>query len=352
MNPVRIAVIASTMFFAPLSSFAQTSLSLDGQWDVSLDGRQNWTSITVPGTVEDQIDVGFDGTSIYRKEFAWPNALGAGQRILLQFDAVATKATISLNGKEMGSHLGGWTPFEFDITDDIRSGVRLNQLEVLCDELVGHNTQGFLPVFAPHFGGIWKGVRVVSVPRLSIDSDRVGVHFDSQQKKLEIEVPLRGLQDGDATRLEFHWRKKGDEKWQLLAHAIDSELGGKVHQKQSATIYRRTGNTLRVTIDLEEEIQTKTGTFEYWSPANPALYELQIRLESNGQIDGRANQEQVYRFGLREFKTEGDRFLLNGRPVNIRGLLNWGMLRRVSGQPSTKRRCARRLNLLALVDST
>ena len=59
--------------------------------------------------------------SCYRKHFKLPKeALEAGRRVLLHFEGAANYAVVSVNGKEVGSHKGPYTPFVFDITDMVR----------------------------------------------------------------------------------------------------------------------------------------------------------------------------------------------------------------------------------------
>ena len=82
-----------------------------------------------------------------------------------------SETEIFCNGQSVGQHLGGWTPFECDITTQLRrkaSGQPI-ELTVRVDERVGHNSQGFLPVFAPHFGGIWQNVSLILRSDVAID---------------------------------------------------------------------------------------------------------------------------------------------------------------------------------------
>ena len=98
---------------------------------------------------------GFDGVARYRRTLPLPPERVA--RVRIEFAAVTTHATVFCNGKEVGQHLGGWTPFRVDVTDALLWNGN-DVLEVRVDELVGHNTQGFLPIVQPHFGGIWQDV--------------------------------------------------------------------------------------------------------------------------------------------------------------------------------------------------
>ena len=69
------------------------------------------------------------------------------------------------------------------------------------DEKVGHNSQGFLPVFAPHFGGIWQEVQLLIVPDHWIDDLTLLAHGDPETGKLHLQVPLHGADDGSGLKL-------------------------------------------------------------------------------------------------------------------------------------------------------
>lgn len=87
---------------------------------------------------------------VHRMRFARP-----GPRAWLRVDAAATRATVVLNGRVMGGHLGAWTPFEIDLAAALRDD---NELEIRCQD-VRHWTEGFLPTL----GVRWTGVRSASI---------------------------------------------------------------------------------------------------------------------------------------------------------------------------------------------
>jgi hypothetical protein len=327
LNWIYIMATVATIVSLPSVASPQTieSLSLDGSWEVSIDDRQSWSIVVVPGTIEDQIADEFDGVSVYRKKFQWPSGVKENERLFLRFEAVATKATVMLNGVVVGSHLGGWTPFELDITDHLRETNRMNELEVVCDELVGHNTQGFLPVFSPHFGGIWKSVSVEKVPHISVDPGRVGVQFDFDGKCLHVEIPFRELPVHDRPVVKLFWRKLGTAKWIPLATAIGKDTNGAAETETLTPItYQRDGDRIHISIPLDKRKPDVNPRYEFWSPAAPHLYEMKITLPPDRAAVEPLKQHCIVRFGLRDFRTAESRLLLNGQPINLRGLLNWG----------------------------
>ena len=89
-----------------------------------------------------------------RRGFARP----AG-RAWARVEAAATEARVLLNGELAGTHLGAWTPFEFEITPWLQDQ---NELEVRCVDRL-HTTNGFLPELGMRWSGA-RGVQILSAP--------------------------------------------------------------------------------------------------------------------------------------------------------------------------------------------
>lgn len=213
-----------------------------------------WKPVRVPQAWEHHEGMAFDGIGWYRKELS-PIDLKPGRRLLLHFDAVATHATVYWNGTKLGEHLGPWTPFRFDVTEEIRKAPKgKHVIDVRVDEKVGHNTQGFLPIIQPHFGGIWQEVKLIEVPERYID----------------------------------------DLTWSARVENGEARISARVAD------------------------QTITRTFPLlptWSPTTPRVQRHKL-IEGEDEIEVQA--------AFRTIETKGDQFLLNGQPLIIRGVLNWG----------------------------
>ena len=159
----------------PPRSPARQTISLNGQWFFQTNGAPaaQWKSVPVPSYWESHEGTNFDGIGWYWRAVE-PLALPPGRRALLHFQAAATEAEVWWNGQRLGAHLGGWTPFRFEVTPRAPAeGAGMNEIRVWLDEKVGHNTQGFLPVLQPHFGGLWQDVELLVVPGAYIDDLRV-----------------------------------------------------------------------------------------------------------------------------------------------------------------------------------
>lgn len=122
--------------------------------------------------------------------------------MFVRIGAAATRATVTVNGREVGRHLGAWTPFEFEITRYLRDQ---NELTVHCTDC-HHTTNGFLP----HIGVRWTGARDIELRDGPAPLRRAAVQRSAARGR-EL------LVDGRATRirgiLHWGWYPELDQPW-------------------------------------------------------------------------------------------------------------------------------------------
>ena len=291
---------------------ARQAISLDGQWErvwgepqTPPKAESGWEKATVPSLVEGQSD----GRHClwYRKQFFAPSQW-SGSGVVIRFDAVKFQHRVILNGKEIGSHLGGFEPTEYDITDQVLFG-KANQLVVAVqdwtaliakDAKVGKPEPGAMlgswvenGIVAPigsrgHEIGIWQSVTVEARPRIRVED--VFVVTSVREKRIRVQVTVRndGLAPEDAT---------------ITARVSEGGTGPRF-APASVTF---PPNSSEVTT-----LETAWPDARLWSPGDPHLYTLVVGLRSFAISDA----EEV-RFGFREFWIQGDRFLLNGVPIHL-----------------------------------
>jgi hypothetical protein len=276
---------------------------LNGPWEFRRDGDPSWKSVRLPATFQSHEGTDFHGIGWYRKTLA-PFRLPKGQRALLHLQAAATLTEAWWNGEKVGSHLGGWTPFRFDVTEQVRKHPASKEHEILLrvDEKAGHNTQGFLPIIEPHFGGIWQEVRLLIVPDSFIDDLRLQALGNPDTGRVELDFPLAG--SAQPSRLEVAYRLRGEGAWATTTIA----------PQPSSTGSPATEKTLHASFAIPDP--------RPWSCEKPSLYELTIRLQP--QAPGQAGDEVTTRVAFRQIAASGSRLVLNGHPLSVRGLLNWG----------------------------
>jgi hypothetical protein len=234
----------------------------------------------------------------YRRTFAPPDLAG-GKRLLLHFGAVDWEAVVSVNGKEIGSHRGGYDPFSFDITDAVKAGE--NELVVRVWDSSGAKGE---PKGKQHFpaiknpggimytpcSGIWQTAWLETVPAVSIAALKITPDVDAGL--VRITVTGRGATDGltmEVTALD------GDREF---VHA--------------------TGKP-------GEAIPLAVANAKLWTPESPFLYGLKVKL----QKDGAAVDTVESYFGMRKIALAKDdkgilRPMLNGKFVFQSGPLDQG----------------------------
>lgn len=291
--PALLLLAASLSAASAAPASARQSLSLNGDWQFQRDGAAaaDWKTVQVPSSFESHEGVEFNGVGWYQRQvpaFEVP----PGKRALLHFTAAATEAQVWWNGQKLGSHLGGWTPFRFDVTELVRQAPagQAHEVRVRLDEKVGHNSQGFLPIIAPHFGGLWQGVELLIVPDTYADDLQLLAVGDVAQGGLRIEFPLSGKTPTTLPPLSLRCRLRGAADWAELP--LQATLAG---------------NHIRAFAPLKDA--------RLWSPADPHLYELELTI---------GDDRVLTRAAFRTIEVFGPQLRLNGQPLQVRGVLNWG----------------------------
>jgi beta-galactosidase/beta-glucuronidase len=209
-----------------------------------------------------------------------------GERTLLHFGAVDWQATVFVNGKEVGQHKGGYAAFSFDITDALRSGSNELTVKVFdpSDQGIGpHGKQVLNPqnIYYTPSSGIWQTVWLETVPTVSI-------------------VDLKMTPDID----------KG-----VLNLTVNGTNG-----RFTATVSSESGTLKQVQGDVGVSIAIPIKNAKLWSPANPYLYDLTVKL---------GKDEVKSYFGMRKISigkdAKGtDRIFLNNKPYYNLGTLDQG----------------------------
>ena len=292
--------------------------SLDGDWEFSKGREQQFaqhdqvryeTSIRVPFSPETLAsgvaDTGFYNTVWYRRTWEQP-ALVAGQRLLLHFQAVDWRATVWVNGKRVRTHEGAYTPFQADITAELVPGT-VQQIIVRAqddpaDLAKPRGKQDWLlephSIWYPRTTGIWQSVWLETVNQERIHSLQWTSSLDRWEIGLEaVVIGQRSEPMQLSVRLSV-----GD---QLLAQDTYAVIAGEVHRR----------------IALSDPGIDDFRNALLWSPSSPTLIDADIELRSSsGEM---LDYVRSYT-ALRSVATQGDRFILNGRPLNLRLVLDQG----------------------------
>ncbi len=326
-----------------------------------LEARESlpWKSVQLPASFEQHEGVGFDGIGWYRLVLN-PSELknlpmesisprNPNHRTILRFQGAATHATLFCNGQRIAEHLGGWTPFECDLSSYFKPSQndKSQNIEILVrvDERVGHNSQGFLPVFAPHFGGLWKPAELLFRPALSIDADSLFLWGAPQESKLHYEVKLQNQDSPESSletkplQLRLHYRLAADKRLATDRSALSKDQTASTTPWSSLTYNLSPDELQRL---QSEGTTTLKGQFHFdspklWSPDTPYLYEAFVAIETpdhnappdrhdvaNTHYNAKPIDQVDTRFAFRSIRVEKEQLLLNDQPIQVRGILNWG----------------------------
>lgn len=314
-GPQTVAAAATTHTPPRLSPATDNDeryrLSLDGPWRFTtkapsgfcgLEDTGSWATIQVPG---EWVMQGFEVTpgdaAGYVRHVDIPDSW-KGRRIKLRFNAVYSGAKLLINGHPAGSHSGGFTPFETDITDHINFG-RSNTiaLEVTGATLADSVASG--SAYAVHqLGGITRSATITALPEVNIAMLHTSTSFTDSSctdARLHVEVAIANETHSPVDKLSLHF-------------TLHDSLGNTVELTDpTITIDGVARNDTR-NIDAFFDIKAP----KQWTPEHPYLYTLTCRLSQNGRQLTAASR----RVGFREVKVDGNRLLVNGVPVKLRGV--------------------------------
>jgi len=300
----------------PQNVYARQSLSLNGDWNYFVDMQEQgyydyrmnptkWgyflnakpkrpsdlveydfdasPTMHVPGdwNTQDEQLFFYEGTVWLKRDFEIVNR-ESSKRYLLYFGAVNYEAIVFVNGKLAGQHVGGFTPFCFDVTDLVQEG---NNFVIVKVDNKRHQESVPTRIFDWwNYGGITRDVLLLSMDETYIDD-----------YSLQLDKVLKGKKRTLNFSLTLNQPQAGQE-------VILSIPELKIRQK--------------FTTDAEGKIahgwlSVADSKLTLWSPENPKLYNVEI---------SRGDECIRDEIGFRTIETRGRQLLLNGKPIFLRGV--------------------------------
>lgn len=280
--------------------------SLNGKWNAIIDlydmgrGKKVWENRTaqndeeffeysfdgalelnVPGDFNSQRPElqYYEGTVWYARHFS-AGAASENERLFLYFCAVSYRCTVYLNGEEIGSHEGGFTPFQFEVTGKVKEGDNFITVEVN-----NRRSPDAIPAMSFdwwNYGGITRDVFLVRTPRVYIEDYMVQLDPSSSDR---INASVR------------------------MSSASAAGSGAIVEIPEL-------GCREKISLDSEGcgSVSFKARKLQRWSPDSPKLYNVRISYEGS---DGEKSSIEE-KIGFRNISVDGTRIKVNGKPEFIR----------------------------------
>ena len=229
----------------------------------------------VPGdwNTQDERLFFYEGTVWFKRAFQWHR--NGNRRTLLYFGAVNYDTYVYVNGKLAGHHVGGFTPFNFDVTDLLREG---DNFVVLKVDNKRHAEAVPTQIFDWwNYGGITRDVLLVDVESVYIEDYNLQL-ASLEGRLLSFSVQLNKPLSGQQITLSIPELK--------IKKTLTTDAEGKAALSMKAKPI-------------------------LWSPATPKLYQVDIQLGSESIRD---------EIGFRIIETRGKQILLNGNPIFLKGI--------------------------------
>ena len=276
--------------------------NLNGLWDYSITPKQEVSpnmyagKILVPFAVESALSgvgktVGKDSILWYKTLFTIPTAM-KGKNVILHFGAVDWQTQVSINGKKIGTHEGGYDPFSFDITTALKKGNQQLEVRVWDPTDDGPQPRGkqvknpegiwYTPVT-----GIWQTVWLEAVSPTYIIATKQTPDIDKQT--LTVTANVQNSQSGDLVKI---------------------------------SAWDGTNKVAEQTINSNTPAALTINTPKLWSPDNPFLYDLIVSVVRNNKV---VDEVKSY-FAMRKTSIASDSKGIQRMMLNNKFLFQFGPL--------------------------
>jgi beta-glucuronidase len=286
----------------------RNTISLNGEWSIIIDPYENgfynyryeenpngYFKNAKPKTKSDLVEYDFDkseklnvpgdwntqrkdlffyeGTVWYKKSFDYK--IKPGTRLFIYFGAVNYNAIVYVNGEKIGSHTGGFTAFNFELTSKVKSGS--NFVVVKVDNKRQRDGVPTLNTDWWNYGGITRDVYLVEVPDEFIDDYFIQLD-PKKDKTIAGWIKLDGVTTAQNVKVKIP----------------EAEI-----EKTFVT-----DNTGYCSFTFNAQL-------DYWSPESPKLYEVIIETDKDKLVD---------QIGFRMIDVDGTDIKLNGKSIFLRGI--------------------------------
>jgi beta-galactosidase len=275
-------------------------INLNGEWHFSSTDPAINTNIQVPFCYD------FKGKASVTRTFNVENENPAAYNYLIYCEGINYQCEISINGRFITKHEGGFTAFSSIIQEGIikESG---NEIEVKIDNSLDYSRT--LPAkdqawYPKNYGGIYRDIYIIAVPKLFIRNSILKSEID-----INFSADVTNSVTISASDLSVFGGPSADKKFSVKTEIVDS--AGNVKASSNETQFAMSENS---TIQVENRLSVVSPQF--WSPDYPYLYNIRVVLSSGTQ------QIDIYStdFGIYEYSQKSNAVLFNRAEFKLKGI--------------------------------
>lgn len=240
------------------------------------------------------------GAAWYQKEVTIPKNW-KGKRILLRLERAHIETRVWVNDKEIGLQNSLVAPHEYDLSPYLTIGKQRISIRIdnrIKEINVGPDSHSI----TDHTQGNWNGIigKMALESSLPIYIDDVQIYPDVKNRIARVKITVKNSSQSNFSG-----------KLAISAKSFNVKSSDETKEVVSKIAVSKSDNK---TIELELPFGDGMLT---WDEFDPALYHLNVKLNGKG-----INTERKVQFGMREFKINGNQFLINGVPVFLRGTVH------------------------------
>lgn len=276
-------------------------VNLNGEWNVS---------VQEPSVINTKIQVpfcyDFKGRAICTRDFSSNIDKPDEYDYILYCDGINYQCEISINGRFVEKHEGGFTSFSSVIQEGTIKETG-NTIEIKVDNTLDNSKT--LPLrninnFPKNYGGIFRDIYILAVPKVFIKSSNVTTEID-----INFNADIKNVISITATELSKIPGYSPDKKFSLKTEISDS--AGNVKASSDAVSFSVAENS---TMQTENKISLTNP--QYWSPDYPYIYKLRVIISLGQEVMDIFQTD----YGVYEFSQKTNTFMLNRAEIKLKGI--------------------------------
>jgi Glycosyl hydrolases family 2, TIM barrel domain/Glycosyl hydrolases family 2, sugar binding domain/Glycosyl hydrolases family 2 len=290
------------------SSSTRSIIDLSGTWEYSLDNGKTWGTVAVPSAAT------ISGKIIFTRKFDVPSDQISNNGFLFVAYGINYEAEVFVNEIFIGKHEGGYTSFSFLIPSNTLQVGRENVIRIVVNDQL--NARSTLPLRQQiwgwkNYGGIFRDIFIVATPPVWVDNVKIGMDgLDAKEARVSVTAVVSAR---DLPPDSVH----NSLSYQFHVEVMDKSTGEVVGKSDDVP--------LKPESNQDETIQSKVSIPDpkLWSLEAPSLYLVRSVVETVESKDVSLEDEYTVPTGLRTITRSGSTLLLNGSPIELRGVA-WG----------------------------